>query len=80
MDKKHQPARTLPRRHLLATAIGSALVSGAGLAIAAEAPRQLGTVVVEETAVPVVSSPKQTAPLLDNPQTISVIPQEVYQA
>ena len=31
MDKKHQPARTLPRRHLLTTAIGHGSIAADGI-------------------------------------------------
>ncbi|MET0263919.1 MAG: TonB-dependent receptor plug domain-containing protein, partial [Rariglobus sp.] len=38
----------------------------------------LPEVIVEDQGAPALSSPKFTAPLLDTPQTISVIPQSVF--
>jgi len=42
--------------------------------------RQLATVQVEGQATPEPASPKFTAPLLDTPQTVSVIPDDVFAA
>ncbi len=77
----------LPQRALLASAIGIATASTAGLALAAEQSKalELGTVNVDGKAakktykVEQSSSAKYTAPLLDTPQTITVVPKEVIQ-
>ncbi|MDH4654662.1 MULTISPECIES: TonB-dependent siderophore receptor [unclassified Pseudomonas] len=77
----------LPQRALLASAIGIATASTAGLALAAEQNKalELGTVNVDGKAakktykVEQSSSAKYTAPLLDTPQTITVVPKEVIQ-
>ncbi|MDH4561541.1 TonB-dependent siderophore receptor [Pseudomonas sp. BN411] len=83
MSKKNN----LPQRALLATAIGLATISTAGLAMAAEQSKalELGNVNVDGKAakktykVEQSSSVKYTAPLLDTPQTITVVPKEVIQ-
>ncbi|WP_422911266.1 TonB-dependent receptor [Pseudomonas sp. MAC6] len=82
-DKKR---RNLPQRRLLASAIGFAIASCASHSIAAEAektPVELGSVTVKGQQdagykVDKASSPKQTAPLLDTPQTFSVIPEALF--
>ncbi|MDZ4303732.1 MAG: TonB-dependent siderophore receptor [Pseudomonas sp.] len=82
-DKKR---RNLPQRRLLASAIGFAIASCASHSFAAEAakaPVELGSVTVkgqQDTGYKVdkASSPKQTAPLLDTPQTFSVIPEALF--
>src|SRR5690606_30641285 len=63
---------------------GIGLMAGASPAMAQQAaPTSLGSVTVTDTAIDEtyqrteVESDKSTAPLLDTPQTISVIPQEV---
>ncbi|WP_044872129.1 TonB-dependent siderophore receptor [Pseudomonas sp. LFM046] len=80
MSKKNN----LPQRALLASAIGLATVSTTGLAIAAEQGKlELGTVNVDGKSseksykVEESASAKFTAPLLDTPQTITVVPKEV---
>ncbi len=83
MSKKNY----LSQRALLASAIGIATASTAGLTIAAEPSQalELGTVKVDGKAakktykVEQSSSAKYTAPLLDTPQTITVVPKEVIQ-
>ena len=78
----------LPQRRLLASAIGFAVASWAGSGLAAESGQpkgdavELGSVTVkgqqdEGYKVDSASSPKYTAPLLDTPQTITVVPAEV---
>ncbi|MCQ4347684.1 TonB-dependent siderophore receptor [Pseudomonas stutzeri] len=73
------------RRHLLASAIGLAVVSLATPAMAEEqGSLQLDKVRVqgEQEAgykSEAVASPKYTAPLLDTPQTISVVPQKLIE-
>lgn len=72
-------------QHLLASAIGLAVVSLATPALAAEQ----GTLQLDKVSVQgeqeagykteSVSSPKYTAPLLDTPQTINVVPQKVIE-
>lgn len=82
-DKKR---RNLPPRRLLASAIGFAIASCAANSFAAEAekvPVELGSVTVKGQQekgykVDKASSPKQTAPLLDTPQTFSVIPEALF--
>lgn len=76
----------LPQRRLLASAIGLAMASwtGAGVAGQTAEPVELGSVTVkgqEEQGYKVdqVSSPKYTAPLLDTPQTVTVVPAAVIQ-
>ncbi len=80
----------LPPRRLLASAVGFALASWAGAGLAAQAneaqsdPVELGSVTVKGQQddgykVDKASSPKYTAPLLDTPQTITVVPQEIIQ-
>ncbi|MDP3815672.1 TonB-dependent siderophore receptor [Pseudomonas sp.] len=80
---------SLPQRRLLASAIGLAVASYAcaGLAAAGEKTQavELGAVNVQgkqeqqekEYKVDSASSPKYTAPLLDTPQTITVVPAAV---
>ncbi|GLZ84004.1 TonB-dependent receptor [Metapseudomonas resinovorans] len=83
MSKKNN----LSQRALLASAIGIATASTTGLTIAAEQSKalELGTVKVDGKAakktykVEQSSSVKYTAPLLDTPQTITVVPKEVIQ-
>ncbi|MCY1343921.1 Catecholate siderophore receptor Fiu [compost metagenome] len=78
-----------PQRQMLASAIGIGLASFAGSSLAAEEERdgkgqvKLGDVVIEGVRdqgykVDRTSSPKNTAPLLDTPQTINVIPERLY--
>jgi len=82
-DKKR---RNLPQRRLLASAIGLAIASCAGHSFAAEAekaPVELGSVTVKGQQeqgykVDKASSPKQTAPLLDTPQTVNIIPEALF--
>lgn len=65
-------------RLLAATTVGISLAPGTG--IAAEGPLVVPPVSIEEDALvtPETASPKQTAPLIDTPQTIAVIPQEIF--
>src|SRR5690606_25803980 len=64
----------------VALAVAAALLAAATQAPAASPDQQLGTVTVSEeedgTRVEQASSPKYTAPLLDTPQTITVVTQE----
>ncbi|WP_300651461.1 TonB-dependent siderophore receptor [Pseudomonas sp.] len=78
----------LPQRRLLASAIGLAVASWAGGSLAAQSaerdPLELGSVTVkgqqeEGYKVEQASSPKYSAPLLDTPQTITVIPEAMIQ-
>ncbi|WP_342246047.1 TonB-dependent receptor [Pseudomonas sp. OTU5201] len=79
MSKKNN----LPQRAVLATAVGLVTASSAGLAMAAEQGKlELGTVKIDSKAeksykVEESASSKYTAPLLDTPQTITVVPKEV---
>lgn len=77
----------LPQRRLLATAIGLAIASWAGVGVAAEQAPQKTKTPVELDSVTVQgqqqegyktdtsSSAKYAVPLLDTPQTITVVPQ-----
>lgn len=77
------------QRNLLATAVGLSVASWAGTGLAQQAPSKAGdrleldsvTVTGEAEGYKVdhASSPKYTAPLLDTPQTITVVPQELIQ-
>lgn len=87
MSKCHSKAVNFPQRSLLVSAISLAMASWAGAAVAAEAskvdPVELGSVTVKGQQdqgykVDKASSPKQTAPLLDTPQTFSVIPEALF--
>ncbi|MCG4452012.1 TonB-dependent siderophore receptor [Pseudomonas sp. MMS21-TM103] len=78
----------LPQRRLLASAIGLVVASWAGGSLAAQSaerdPLELGSVTVkgqqeEGYKVDQASSPKYSAPLLDTPQTITVIPEAMIQ-
>ncbi len=84
----NKPAN-FPQPRLLASAVSLALASWAGSAMAAEVPAgqgaalELGQVTVQGQQeqgykVEQASSPKQTAPLLDTPQTVSVIPEALF--
>ncbi|MET1079249.1 MAG: TonB-dependent siderophore receptor [Pseudomonas sp.] len=87
MSMRSKNVAALPQRRLLASAVGLALVSWAGGSLAAEvaastAPVELGNVNVKGEQAKAyktdsVSSPKYTAPLLDTPQTITVVPEAV---
>ena len=78
-------ASTRQPQRLLATAVGLAVASLAAPALAEEqGALQLDNVTVQGEQdsgykAESVSSPKYTAPLLDTPQTISVVPQQVIQ-
>ncbi|HBX57404.1 MAG TPA: TonB-dependent siderophore receptor, partial [Pseudomonas sp.] len=86
MNNDDKKRGTLPQRRLLATAIGFAIASWTGSSLAAEAqksPVELDSVTVKGQQdqgykVDKASSPKQTAPLLDTPQTFSVIPEALF--
>lgn len=75
-----QPTRPGLPLHPLSAAVCGALVSLSTLPVHAQDSGSLPAVSV--TATPQMqrepSSPKSTAPLVDTPQTISVIPREVY--
>jgi catecholate siderophore receptor len=90
MSKRGTRAGTLPQRRLLTSAIGLAVASWAGSGFAAQETTaqkeavELGSVTVKGEQdsgykVDQASSPKFTAPLLDTPQTVTVIPQELIQ-
>src|SRR5690606_31997544 len=69
---------------LACTALGFVLAAESEGARAQTAPTQLSPIAVEGAAPPAykveeTSSPKQTAPLLDTPQTITVIPKAIIQ-
>ncbi|MDH4556570.1 TonB-dependent siderophore receptor [Pseudomonas sp. BN417] len=77
---------SLPQRAILASAIGLAVASSANFSLAEEQKQalQLDSVTVDGKAVKTYkveqsSSVKYTAPLLDTPQTITVVPKEVIQ-
>ncbi len=79
----HYPNKraSLPPRRLLASAISLALVSG--FADAQEQSIELDAATVQGQRDPgfkvdKVSSPKQTAALLDTPQTVNIIPQTLF--
>lgn len=87
MNKCYSKAANFPQRSLLVSAISLAMASWAGAALAAETsktdPVELGSVTVKGQQeqgykVDKASSPKQTAPLLDTPQTFSVIPEALF--
>ncbi len=75
------------QQHLLATAVGLSVASWAGAGIAQPVQSRSGdqveldsvTVTGEREGYKVdhASSPKYTAPLLDTPQTVTVVPQEL---
>ena len=75
------------QRHLMATAVGLSVASWAGAGIAqtvqsrSDDQVELDSVTVtgerEGYKVDQASSPKYTAPLLDTPQTVTVVPQEL---
>lgn len=77
----------LPQRRLLVSAIGLALASSGAVAVAAEAKNQalqLDGLTVDGKQdrtykVDKAASPKYTAPLLDTPQTITVIPEKMLE-
>ena len=77
----------LPQRRLLVSAIGLALASSGALVVAAEAQSQalqLDGLTVDGKQdrtykVDKAASPKYTAPLLDTPQTITVIPEKMLE-
>src|SRR5690606_22294237 len=75
-----QPPRPGSPLYPLSAAVCSGLVSLAALPVHAQTSTSLPAVSV--TAAPEAereqSSPKATAPLVDTPQTISVIPREVF--
>ncbi|MBS7663892.1 TonB-dependent siderophore receptor [Pseudomonas lalucatii] len=77
---------SLPQRRLLASAIGLAMASWAGAGMAAQSGEavELGSVTVngqqeDGYKVDKASSPKYSAPLLDTPQTITVVPRAVIE-
>lgn len=81
MSDKHNKRAPFPQRHLLASAVSLALLSG--FAVAKESAVELGDVTVQgqqENGLKVdkASSPKQTAALLDTPQTVNVIPETLF--
>ena len=81
MSDKHNKRAPFPQRRLLASAIGLALASG--FAVAQDSTVELDSVTVKGQQdqgykVDKASSPKQTAPLLDTPQTINIIPEALF--
>ncbi|CAD5107967.1 TonB-dependent receptor [Zestomonas carbonaria] len=88
MSKNDNKRAPISQRHLIASAVSLALASWTSVGIAAEASDsnkssvQLGNISVKGQAdsykVDHTSSPKNTAPLLDTPQTINVIPEKLY--
>ena len=75
-----------PQRHLLAVAISLAIASTCGFVAAAESqqPLQLDRIKVEgqspkNSRVEHSASPKYVTPLLDTPQTITVVPPKLIQ-
>src|SRR5688572_4880608 len=77
---------TLPARSSVAAltamimAGGSSSASAADSSTANNAPTSLPEVSVQAQKIHAVSSPKFTAPLADTPQTVSVIPREIFNA
>lgn len=81
MSKNDNKRAALPPRRLLASAVSLALLSG--FAVAQESSVELDDITVQGQQdkgykVDKASSPKQTAALLDTPQTINVIPERLY--
>lgn len=79
-------SRIAPHAAALAVAVAHGFVAPAAVAAAAtgaagapsDVPVELAKVTVAETKTAPISSPKFTQPLVDTPQTIAVIPQEVF--
>lgn len=75
----------LPQRHLLASTISVAIASSSGFAIAAEGQKalQLDSIKIEaarkDSRTEYSASSKYVAPLLDTPQTITVVSPKVIQ-
>lgn len=75
----------LPQRHLLASTISVAIASSSGFAIAAEGQKalQLDSIKIEaarkDSRTEHSASSKYVAPLLDTPQTITVVSPKVIQ-
>ncbi|MGA4450124.1 TonB-dependent receptor [Ectopseudomonas chengduensis] len=81
MSDKHNKRAPFPQRRLLASAVSLALLSG--FAVAQESAVELDDVTVQGQQdkgfkVDKASSPKQTAALLDTPQTVNVIPETLF--
>lgn len=81
MCKNDNKRAALPPRRLLASAVSLALLSG--FAVAQESSVELDDITVRGQQdkgykVDKASSPKQTAALLDTPQTVNVIPERLY--
>ena len=62
----------------LAGAIGLVLATAAVSAHAADTPSRLSTIRVQEGAIAEVSSSKFTSPLSETPQTIAIVPKEIF--
>ena len=62
----------------LATAARADLAPGEAARLAADTPTTLDAVNVEDIKTKAVSSPKFTTPLRDTPQTIVVVPREIF--
>ncbi|MGE8503717.1 MAG: TonB-dependent receptor [Pseudomonas sp.] len=81
MSKNDNKRAALPPRRLLASAVSLALLSG--FAVAQESSVELDDITVQGQQdkgfkVDKASSPKQTAPLLDTPQTVNIIPETLF--
>ncbi len=72
--------RRAPRRRRLTQTIGMALAAAGTAARAAEEgdTQQLPRIKVEESVTREVSSPKFTAPLIDTPQSVTIVPREIF--
>jgi catecholate siderophore receptor len=81
MSSRQHLRALMRQRYLTASAMGLALAAasfGAASAADGSKPVQLPALSVEDSELNEPSSPKFTAPLIDTPQTISVIPQSVF--
>lgn len=81
MSKNDNKRAALPPRRLLASAVSLALLSG--FAVAQESSVELDDITVQGQQdkgfkVDKASSPKQTAALLDTPQTVNIIPETLF--
>jgi len=87
MSKKNRVPASFAQKHLLSSAIGLAVATQGGLALAAEAANgqlELGNITVKGevdsgSKTERSASAKYQAPLLDVPQTITVVPPKVIQ-
>lgn len=81
MSASIQKCRQLPQHRLLVTSIGLALASG--MVVAQEQAMELDEITIhgqqdQSYKVNKATSPKQTTPLLNTPQTINIIPERLY--